>query len=852
MTDQKHATDSADEHTGSPAESRSTHDIPSPSPIHPDRPISADERTRPSGMPIIDDVPPKRIHDVGDLLRAGAAVILAAVAMLSAMYLRGITTGVETDAHTAGQALNWMVDLPTTLLQQLAIVSIVVMVVAQLLLNRAWMQAALSVLAMFGSLGAVWGISLAMSHFGDATLIAALSSPNSWTGSSLLPDFYAGAAALLTAAGPRRTRSTVKWGWNILYTVAALLVLLSINSVSGVLVSFAVGRLIGMLLRFAVGTKNQGAWGTELTQALAGIDLHLTHLSRQIDRDADASGATPRAVLDDDLVERSRRYDAEDDRGRHFVISVLDSQLHTAGYMRQLWQWIRFTGVSMRRDRSPREATQHHMAMILGLKNCGLPTPRVYGVADTGESSILVLQGSDIMHECNLNTLTDDDAIALMRFLSVANRRGYTHRRITPDALARLESGTPIIAGWQNGDDASTAANVALDQVQLLALLSALIGTERAVAAGRLVWGADTLAGLIPFVQKTAVPKATRALDGWNGHVLDDLRARLRDLVPEDTAETIEPVTLSRFSLRSFVGLALLVVAVSVMFTQLKPDEAIAAVRNANPMMAAVCLLLGLVAWLGSALELGAFVDRDRRDPAGVFMSQVAQSFAMVSMPAGVGPAFVNLQFLRKSGYRNTAATAIMGAVLVVYYAGTVLLTLAVGLFTGSDALSSMIPTNTLIVVLGVALMLLAVAMMIPPVRHFVARTVLPLVKTYARQLVDILSDPVKLLPSIAGMLVLNVATGLGFWAALLAFGQMTNPIETFFIFMIANAVGSSVPTPGGLGGVEAALTVSFGAMGVPAGVALSATLLYRVVFFWIRIPLGAVAMKWLDRRGLI
>lgn len=35
-------------------------------------------------------------------------------------------------------------------------------------------------------------------------------------------------------------------------------------------------------------------------------------------------------------------------------------------------------------------------------------------------------------------------------------------------------------------------------------------------------------------------------------------------------------------------------------------------------------------------------------------------------MPAGIGPAFVNLQYLRKSGYRNTTATAIMSAVLAV------------------------------------------------------------------------------------------------------------------------------------------------------------------------------------------
>ena len=45
---------------------------------------------------------------------------------------------------------------------------------------------------------------------------------------------------------------------------------------------------------------------------------------------------------------------------------------------------------------------------------------------------------------------------------------------------------------------------------------------------------------------------------------------------------------------------------------------------------------------------------------------------------------------------------------------------------------------------------------------------------------------------------------------------------------------------PGGLGGVEAALTFSFGAAGVPAGIALSATLLYRALFYWLRIPLGA------------
>ena len=101
-------------------------------------------------------------------------------------------------------------------------------------------------------------------------------------------------------------------------------------------------------------------------------------------------------------------------------------------------------------------------------------------------------------------------------------------------------------------------------------------------------------------------------------------------------------------------------------------------------------------------------------------------------------------------------------------------------------------------------------------------------------------------------IVVLNVAIGLGFWAALLAFGYRTNPIETMFIFMLANTLGSAVPTPGGLGAVEAALTFAFSSVGVPAAVALSATLLYRVCFYWLRIPIGALAMHWLDRHNLI
>ena len=144
----------------------------------------------------------------------------------------------------------------------------------------------------------------------------------------------------------------------------------------------------------------------------------------------------------------------------------------------------------------------------------------------------------------------------MLRFLSVANKRGYTHRRITPDTLARLESGTPIIAGWQNGDDASAAPNIALDQVQLLLLLAVLIGPERAVTAGRDVLGDDTMISLTPFIQKAAVPAGTRALPGWNKHIVDDMRAEMRALAPQETAERGVTVSALRAAPEQFAAQA--------------------------------------------------------------------------------------------------------------------------------------------------------------------------------------------------------------------------------------------------------------------------------------------------------
>ena len=465
---------------------------------------------------------------------------------------------------------------------------------------------------------------------------------------------------------------------------------------------------------------------------------------------------------------------------------------------------------------------------------------------------MLVLDAATALRPLGDATPDDADLAGYVRYMDAAQRRGLAHHAITPKTLAFDGDGRPVIAGWQTGDAASSQANIAIDRIQLLTVLASLSDVRRTIAAARTVWSDDELAKLVPFVQRVAIPSATRTNPLFTNGVLNELRDELRALVDEEATASMPQVTLTRFSLRSFVAIALLVVALLVIVTQLNMEQVIEAVRGANLRMAALSFAFGIMTWMGSGITLGSFIDRNKRNYMGFIMSQAASSFTAVSMPAGVGPAFVNLQFLRRSGYTNSMATAIMSAVLVLQFLATFLLIVLIGLFTGSNTFSGVIPTNTLIMVISTVVMAAGVTMAIPPIRRLIRARLVPVIVTYARQLATLMTRPRQLLAGALGALIQTFSFGLAFWAALMAFGWRSNVFETTFVFLLANTLGSAIPTPGGLGAVEAALMAAFSATGVPSAVALSATLVYRLVTYWLRIPLGALAMKWLDRHHLI
>jgi uncharacterized protein (TIRG00374 family) len=83
-------------------------------------------------------------------------------------------------------------------------------------------------------------------------------------------------------------------------------------------------------------------------------------------------------------------------------------------------------------------------------------------------------------------------------------------------------------------------------------------------------------------------------------------------------------------------------------------------------------------------------------------------------------------------------------------------------------------------------------------------------------------------------------------WVFLAAFGHRMAPDGLLVSYGIAFVLAAIPITPGGLGVVEATLTSLLVGFGAPRGEAILAVISYRLVNFWLPIPLGGLAYVWL------
>jgi uncharacterized protein (TIRG00374 family) len=86
--------------------------------------------------------------------------------------------------------------------------------------------------------------------------------------------------------------------------------------------------------------------------------------------------------------------------------------------------------------------------------------------------------------------------------------------------------------------------------------------------------------------------------------------------------------------------------------------------------------------------------------------------------------------------------------------------------------------------------------------------------------------------------------------ASVRAFTPTGSVAAIALVYLAASVVGQAAPTPGGLGAVEAAVAAGLTATGIDPGVAISATLVFRLWTFWVPTIPGWLAFQNLQRTG--
>jgi uncharacterized protein (TIRG00374 family) len=91
-------------------------------------------------------------------------------------------------------------------------------------------------------------------------------------------------------------------------------------------------------------------------------------------------------------------------------------------------------------------------------------------------------------------------------------------------------------------------------------------------------------------------------------------------------------------------------------------------------------------------------------------------------------------------------------------------------------------------------------------------------------------------------------------WVFLWSFGHVISPIDLLVAYGLANIFAAIPITPSGLGIIEGVLIGTLVGFGVPHSQAILAVLAYRLVNFWIPIPVGGISyatLMWRKENGL-
>ena len=660
------------------------------------------------------------------------------------------------------------------------------------------------------------------------------------TGGSLAgPALLAAAVAVTVAAAPWLSRPWRRAAWVTLWLAAIVRLVTGTASPAEAVVAFAAGVTAGagVLVLFGVPDRRLGPQG--IAAALGSAGLPVTSVEPA---GVEAKGSRPFVAA------------AED--GKPLFIKVLGSDQRDADLLYRAYRFIRLREVGDTRPAASLiQAVEHQALAAVMAERAEVAVPAVRQVVKTADGSALLVMdrvdGSSL-DLIPVQRLSDTMLRKLWEQVDGLHRARIAHRSLRTANIVADGAGRPWVVDFSFSELGATPRQMALDTAELLASLAAIIGAgasgrrrgrghrprwrggRGAVAAAACSFGWHPPRGRPPGRPADQDPGGRRRGErpggpGTGPHparppqdTAGDRRGRGRVLLPAPSAGPGEQQLASRPVGRTGHGC---------------PWSSPCRPRPTWPALP------------GSSARC-----RSGSGSGPPCWPRRASSFVNRVSPANVGGMALNARYLQKSGVETSAGVAAVG---VNSLAGAIVhLVLLVVFFAWSGhglANAFKLPSSSkLLLILAIVAAIIGIVLATRPGRRLAAGKLIPGLKSAAVSLRRVARNPVKMILLFGGSALITLAYVGGLAASVQAFGGGPGVILIGAVYMGAAAIAAAAPSPGGLGAIEAALIAGLTGVGMQAGPAVSAVLLYRLATYWLPVAPGWLSWRALLRRGYV
>ncbi|MCX4764832.1 flippase-like domain-containing protein [Streptomyces sp. NBC_01275] len=851
---------------------------------------------------------PARVHRPSDLMRLLVGVLAVIVLLGIAAFAHGTTSGLEQDINKGtGQAPDLLIKI-AGLASSIAILLVPVAFAIERLIKRDGLRIADGVLAAVLAHGVTLATDLWVAKAAPGSIQEALTQPSPSDIHALtdpVHGYLAPVIAYMTAVGMSRRPRWRAVLWIVLLLDAFSMLVTGYTTPFSIILTVLIGWTVAYGTLYAVGSPNVRPTGRNLMAGLRTVGFHPVSAAREEAPDTAETGDRGRryfVTLEDGPPLDVTVVDREQQAQGFFYRAWRNLTLRGFATRSSL--------------QSLRQALEQEALLAYAAIAAGANAPKLIATSELGPDAVMLVYehtGGRTLDSLADEDITDDLLRDTWHQVRALQSRRIAHRRLVGDAILVDRSGTVILTDLRVGEIAAGDLLLRMDVSQLLVTLGLRVGAERAVASGVSLLGPDAVANCLPMLQPIALSRSTRATlrrlareraqrereavleasrlakqarlesgqdeepvpgksdkkavraqaraekraidDALEGAREEDLLTQIRHEVLRIRPQApVEPARLERVRPRTLGSVIAGAIGAYFLLTQLTHIEFGPLVANAEWGWVAAAVAFSALSYVAAAMSLLGFVPERVPFPRTV-AAQVAGSFVKIVAPAAVGGVALNTRFLQRAGVRPGLAVASVGASQLFGLGCHILMLLSFGYLTGTEKTPSLSPSRTVIAGLLTVAVLVLVVTSVPFLRKFVVTRVRSLFAGVIPRMLDVLQRPQKLVTGIGGMLLLTACFVMCLDASIRAFGDESTSLSiasVAVVFLAGNALGSAAPTPGGVGAVEATLTVGLIAVGLPKEVAAPAVLLFRLLTLWLPVLPGWLAFNHLSRKGAL